>query len=465
MKKRLVLLCDGTWNDDGGDGPLTNIVRLRDILARSLGARSSLDKHVSGVTDQHGVEHIVFYDRGVGTGPWLDRIKGGVFGLGLGHNVRQAYRFLARWYSPGDEIYVFGFSRGAFTARSVVGYLGAVGLLRKEHCTPTRESQAWEYYRTPPNDRLSGLWSKLTPFVHEREGVRVTCLGVFDTVGALGIPSQRFRRLNRSKYEFHDVTLGSVSDVNLHAIAVDEQRRPFEAAVWRKPQFKCYGTKIEQVWFPGVHSDVGGGYVDHFGSKEPTYALDDISLDWMMKRVNAYCPTGLWFDLDRHWKKVREDWSRSPRHESRSGIFRLWGSPASRSILNIPPQAPGVTPVSHDRLLDSIGEMIHISVLERMVPHDPKLDLGRGTQNRYAPANVLEVLPLIEKTYGKRAHLERYNAASVVKSDAALVVDWNGDPIDPISNEAGRTRVSGLIDAIRSSHGGSDLAAPEIDRQ
>ena len=137
--------------------------------------------------------------------------------------------------------------------------MGAVGLLTPENCTPARERQAWEYYRTPPHDRLSGVWNELTPLVHDRDRLRVKCLGVFDTVGALGIPVQGFRRLNRSKYQFHDVTLNAITDVNLHAIAVDERRFAFQAAVWRKPQFKSYDTVTEQVWFPGVHSDIGGG--------------------------------------------------------------------------------------------------------------------------------------------------------------------------------------------------------------
>lgn len=423
--KRIIVFCDGTWNEDDSSRPVTSIVRLRDALAHSLDSQSSLvgsdpaKPRVAGLT-RDNVEHIVYYDRGVGTGPWLDAIRGGAFGVGLGHNVRQAYRFLTAHYVPGDEIYVFGFSRGAFTARSLVGYLNAVGLLTSENCTPARESQAWQYYRTSPNDRLSGIWSELTPLVHPRERLRVACLGVFDTVGALGIPVEGLRRFNRAKYEFHDVTLSSIADVNLHAIAVDERRLAFQAAVWRKPQFKYYNTVTEQVWFPGVHSDIGGGYFDHFvPGRPPTPSLDDIPFDWMMKRVNAH--THLRFEIPR---LPLADAARVPQHESRTGIFRLPGNLAVRSIQNCPlPHMRGVKDVCYDRLLESIGEMIHVSVLERLGQRIP----GPNTRTGYAPRNVIAVLKRIEATYGGGPH-----------PDPELkVVDWDGEPISQTTGAAG----------------------------
>jgi myosin-crossreactive antigen len=91
--------------------------------------------------------------------------------------------------------------------------------------------------------------------------LRVSCLGVFDTVGALGVPLEAFIRANRERYEFHDVELSSITRVNLHALAVDENRWPFQATVWRKPRFKKINTVVEQTWFAGSHADVGGGYI------------------------------------------------------------------------------------------------------------------------------------------------------------------------------------------------------------
>ena len=199
-------------------------------------------------------------------------------------NIRRAYRFLSFHYQPGDEILIFGFSRGAYTARSLTGYLGAIGLLRSETCTEARETQAWSFYRTPPNDRLPATWKELEPHVHPRDMVRIACLGLFDTVGALGIPIQGLWRLNRQKFEFHDVELSSLVDIALHALAIDEHRRPFEASVWRRNKFKRTSAIVEQVWFPGVHADIGGGYLDDAQrDTAQVRPLDDLALDWMIR--------------------------------------------------------------------------------------------------------------------------------------------------------------------------------------
>jgi uncharacterized protein (DUF2235 family) len=297
--KRIILLLDGTWNDCDFSTFDTNIVRIEDAIARSLDSGQVSTPHlkeepaplVRARSFAGGdVDHLVFYERGVGTSA-LDRTRGGVFGTGLATNIRRAYRILSFHYEPGDEVFVFGFSRGAYTARSLVGFIGAVGLLKCHDCTEERERTAWQFYRTKPNDRLPGIWTSLTPHVHDRANFRIDCLGMFDTVGALGIPLTRFQLYNRDRYEFHDVNLSSITRVNLHALAIDEHREPFQAAIWRKPRFKAYTSVTEQVWFPGAHADIGGGYIayDSRGSNG-LEALDDITLDWMLRRVRHYFP-------------------------------------------------------------------------------------------------------------------------------------------------------------------------------
>jgi len=206
--KRIILLLDGTWNDsDFGDSD-TNIVRIGDIIARSLDPDQASDPNADEAPAAlvrargfkgNNIEHLVFYERGVGTGA-LDRMSGGIVGLGLSGNVRRAYRILSFHYKPGDEVFVFGFSRGAYTARSLVGFIGAVGLLKRDDCTEERERSARQFYRTPPNDRLPGVWTSLTPHVHERATFRIACLALFDTVGALGIPLSHMRLWNRDQY-------------------------------------------------------------------------------------------------------------------------------------------------------------------------------------------------------------------------------------------------------------------------
>jgi uncharacterized protein (DUF2235 family) len=111
----------------------------------------------------HGnMDYFIFYERGVGTGPGLDRVLGGVLGWRLQQNIRRAYKFLSRNYISGSQIFVFGFSRGAYIARSLVGYLGSAGLLQAEHCTPDLEQLAWSHYRTSPNDRSPGIQRQVT---------------------------------------------------------------------------------------------------------------------------------------------------------------------------------------------------------------------------------------------------------------------------------------------------------------
>jgi uncharacterized protein (DUF2235 family) len=142
MVRRLVLCLDGTWNTADGQ-EITNIVRIRDLIAPKV-------KTPAGIEEQR-----VYYHTGVGTGlSTRDRLIGGLTGSGLGHNVRSAYRYLSQHYAEGVEIYLFGFSRGAFTARSLAGYIGASGLLKADHCSPENERRAWQYYRTPPDDRF-----------------------------------------------------------------------------------------------------------------------------------------------------------------------------------------------------------------------------------------------------------------------------------------------------------------------
>jgi uncharacterized protein (DUF2235 family) len=297
--KRIILLLDGTWNDAAFGVTDTNIVRLREVIERSLDKGSALvpagrdalsatpeETIVSGRTFGDGREHIVFYERGVGTGAFLDRFSGGAFGAGLINNVRRAYKFLSFHYQPGDQVFIFGFSRGSYTARSLVGYIAAAGLLKRDCCTPELESRSWQFYRTAPQDRLPAIWTQLQDNMHNRNEFRIDCVGVFDTVGALGIPLAALWRANRERYEFHDVELSSIVKVSLHALAIDEHREPFQATVWRKPKFKYYSTITEQVWFTGAHADVGGGYVDQERRiRTGVKALDDVPLDWMLKRV------------------------------------------------------------------------------------------------------------------------------------------------------------------------------------
>ncbi|MGU3388960.1 DUF2235 domain-containing protein [Methylobacterium sp. D53M] len=427
-KRRLILLLDGTWNDPETTDKDTNIVRLRDLLARRLSndwvprtinqaiADDRADESI-GVRHSGGYDYLFFYERGVGTGPTFDRFAGGILGFGLARNVRRAYKFLSRHYRVGDEIFVFGFSRGAFTARSLVGYIGASGLLKEEHCDKQYEEQAWSYYRTAPNDRLPGARVKLQPFVHSFEDIRIACLGVFDTVGALGIPSTFMLRLNREFYQFHDVELSPVVRLNLHALAIDERRLPFAASVFRRSRFRWSNSVTEQTWFPGVHADIGGGYVDDDDRNNGIRNLDDLPLDWMIKRVSYHYPD--FPSLDLVFPPLMSSGEEfATQHESRRGLYRLYRI-GIRAIGNRPPELRRLEKcVSYNRSEGVVGETVHISAIERLgfdVPY-------RSDKKRrpYLPANLVEILPeLWEKYCG--------NVDKDWPSDSLSVTAWDGE--------------------------------------
>ena len=269
MSKRLVLCCDGTWNtpdqQSGGRPCPTNVTKLALAVADA---------------GDDGKEQIVFYHRGVGTSRW-ERLRGGAFGFGLSRNVQDTYRFIVQNFEPGDELFFFGFSRGAFTARSTAGLVRNAGILRREYAD--RLEEAYALYRdrtTHPRGTESQLFRR--SYSHE---TRIRFIGVWDTVGALGIPLSGLRWVNafNRRWQFHDTDLSTTVDAAFQALAIDEQRRPFEPAVWRQ-QDDAHDQRLEQVWFTGDHCDVGGGYSDA--------ALADLALLWMADRARS-CGLGL----------------------------------------------------------------------------------------------------------------------------------------------------------------------------
>jgi len=454
MGKRLILLLDGTWNEPDFTSADTNIVRLREIISSSLDQRSSLvspeirgpqlrpgQRIAAGRTYGDATENVVFYQRGVGTGPF-DRFSGGVFGEGLDQNIRRAYRFLSFHFRPGDEVFIFGFSRGAYTARSLVGLIAAAGLLRREWCTTELENMTWRYYQVPPNERMPGVWSYLSPYVQDRRSFQIDCIGLFDTVGALGIPLTVYRRLNRQKYEFHDVELGSITKVNLQALAIDEHREAFQAAVWRKPKFKSLNSITEQVWFPGAHGDVGGGYFTY--GMDSCEELSDISLDWMLRRLHANFPR---FPINLGIRKpLSVSSALSIQHEPRKLFYRATPY-AIRSIANIPIPA-GLWKfeknVCFDRHAVPAGEMVHISAVERLGNEVP----CNNRRSWYQPKNLIHVLDTIRKTYTDGA-----------AGKQLCLVDWNGNQIDPLHN---RAKAITTIEAARSRLERAARSAKEV---
>ncbi|WP_428030462.1 DUF2235 domain-containing protein [Ancylobacter sp.] len=368
LRRRLVLCLDGTWNSADGE-QITNIVRLRDIVQPG-----EVPFDGGGVIEQH-----IYYDEGVGTGGLLQKLVDGATGRGLSRNVRQAYRYLSANYQDGDQIVIFGFSRGAFTARSLAGYIGASGLLRPEHCDQTNERRAWDHYRTPPKERFPQEQRLLAGLCFPP--VRIAVLGVFDTVGALGIPGV-FRGMSARRFRFHDATLGQNVEIALHALAADEKRHSFGPALWQLPQHKAYGV-VEQVWFPGVHSDIGGGCAED--------GIGRLVLDWMLKRIQTLGEEKqIKVVLRRDAEHIRTSTAcdqRAPIHESRTPLF--FRDKLQPSLRVIAQQRPATTRWermnSLPRHARPIGEYLHITVLMRLFDK-----AGRPiAANAYAPLEAL----------------------------------------------------------------------------
>jgi uncharacterized protein (DUF2235 family) len=287
--KRIIICSDGTWNRPDQREP-SNVVKLSNLIAPE---------------GPGGITQTVFYDLGVGTGNIVDRLTGGAFGRGLDNNIEDNYRFLVHNFTDGDEIYLFGFSRGAYTVRSTVGLIRKCGVLRKEHAGRIRD--AYNLYRRrdasadePESVKFRADYSRVTD---------VKFVGVFDTVGALGMPVRGLRFLSRGKYEFHDTQLSSKVKFAYHALAIDEHRTPFKPTLWTnvpKP-----GQTVEQVWFAGAHSDIGGS--------SDADGLGDVSLQWMISRASA---CGLAFHEADMRQTVRPN-PLGPVHDSKVGLYKF----------------------------------------------------------------------------------------------------------------------------------------------
>jgi uncharacterized protein (DUF2235 family) len=261
--RRLVLCCDGTWNSADGGEAATNVVRM----ARCVRPTAS-----------NGATQIVYYHPGVGTGNGLDRLIGGVTGVGLARNVRDAYAFIVNNYVPGDEIFLFGFSRGAYTARSVSGLIDEIGLLAERDMGGFLD--AWAFFRMPDEQKSRHQAAFERRFQGRATNVPIRCIGVWDTVGALGIPANRLLgrlQLCRANYRFLSVKLCPAVEHAFQALAIDERRQAFAPAVWQRDPAAPSSQIVRQVWFAGVHADIGGGYEQHGAA--------DLSFLWMAAQV------------------------------------------------------------------------------------------------------------------------------------------------------------------------------------
>jgi uncharacterized protein (DUF2235 family) len=380
--KRLVFCFDGTWNKLVPD-LATNVVLTAASILR---------------VDKSGITQIIHYDEGVGTGD-LDALRGGMFGTGLIDNVREAYRFLVFNYDPGDEIYVFGFSRGAYSARTFVGFLRHVGPLHRLHVGRIDEAlalyekrqkgkggsdDAMRRFRADFSDKVcigaaDDDWrcaNKPGYVAGSAPQLRVKFLGVWDTVGALGVPAiLPFSGWLNREYDFHDPSLDSFVESARHAVALDERRDLFPPVLFGDLTMfnKAVGFEnddpkalYQERWFPGVHGSVGGGG-DIRGLSDDALAwvlsgakAADLKLDTSVgTRIHGFRPNPLAplvNETDPEWSvtQVLKGNRNGPEHlwQLSASAIRRWRTPAEK--LGGKPYRPGSLHRLRDEL-DALG--------------------------------------------------------------------------------------------------------------
>ncbi|HEY3519597.1 MAG TPA: DUF2235 domain-containing protein [Rhodanobacteraceae bacterium] len=323
MARRLIVLFDGTWNKVDTN---TNVWRLHELLAPADGA---------------GAAQIALYIAGVGVKPGITHLLGGAFGLGLSSNIEQGYHWLCQQWNPGDEIYLFGFSRGAYSARSAAGMIRKCGLIRPDVTGDVSQhavDDAYDFYRNDikPDD------PKAVEFRAQRSReVGIRFIGVWDTVGALGIPDvASWFPFARGRYRFHDTELSGIVQFAYQALALDEHRADFMPTKWTRlpgslepgetmTSKKASQIEVEQRWFIGCHSDVGGGERTDGAGKSPDL-LPDLPLAWLQAKA-----AGVGLAFSRPFVPAQNAELATPNNSYAQfmyGLYKLVKKPFERTI-------------------------------------------------------------------------------------------------------------------------------------
>lgn len=397
--KRIVVLIDGTWNKEAVTGD-TNVARLD--------RNRQIVKFIKAEAADHTVQQ-VYYHSGVGAeGDLLKKVLGGAIGLGLKQIIKEAYEYVVRHYSEGDELYLWGFSRGSYAARALGGLIGTSGIQR--HIDDRLFELAWRRYRIKPAARqrpeTAGATDKATldQYGTARDSFHqaptIKCVAVWDTVGSYGVPAgfglaALARYFTLAVLGFHDTSFGDYVDVGLHALGVDEHRRPFVPTFWTIAKGRQPRGHVEQTWFGGAHCNVGGGY--------PDSGLSDLALIWMIARVQAL--TGLEFDI----AAIRANTAPNVGGlvvDSTKGWWLDHLLPHYRTVLSPDAIIHGYLFSSRKTDEEHINERVHWSVVDK-----------RGGGPGYTPRNLPADIPALKiaaSTPEERALLERDGGAAGV---------------------------------------------------
>lgn len=399
MGKKIIICADGTWNDpeqlDRGSLVPTNVVKIARALA---------------LAKAEGQEEI-FYDLGVGTGKGLDRFMGGLTGNGLLHNIFECYLFIAERYQPGDAIYLFGFSRGAYTVRSLAGLICQFGInkvltnqdlarpetssvervdkpaittetnrpeetsARKAHQSTeylNQLRQAYKQLKARQSDQVVSDYKR----THDCYEPHIEMIGVWDTVGSLGIPllvpqwllgnalSARLSKWLLGNYRFLDVGLNSKVKAAYHALSIDENRRAFLPTLWDEAGLEPH-QKVKQVWFTGIHSNVGGGYADT--------GLSDNALLWMVEQAKQH---GLQFSDAYLTRSAQSDtFYGEIRDERARWIKRMLFQKGMRNVDELCAKA-GIVPLIAQSAIDRQTSVICKKPYKMTLPRNYRVETG-----------------------------------------------------------------------------------------
>jgi uncharacterized protein (DUF2235 family) len=382
MSKNIIFCADGTWNNSGTEAEnkveaVSNVYKLFNHLSGVATTPIELKvktgqilEYEKSYAETGQLKQIAKYINGVGNSAFkLNRAMGGALGFGLIERIARGYTFISRNYQPGDSIYIVGFSRGAYTARALAGLIAAKGVLATKFQQGDANSydmaqRAWYSYRSgityeKYSHRLQNLLTAFTSLknyilsttIQDSDfikGVPVRVVGVWDTVGSLGIPDFEFgdkRAEVKDAFSFADLDLSQQVQYGLHAIALDEARMLFTPTLWNAR------AGIQQVIFPGAHSDVGGGYAEH--------GLSDGALQWMMQQLQHY---GVFFKEDI--EDVAPN-AMATAHKPWKSLLKLGNGLGKRVFY----KKDNV--IAHDSLLKRIGKLVQHDVGEAETLYAP----------------------------------------------------------------------------------------------
>ncbi len=441
MNKRLVFCFDGTWNRLDAEHPTNVLLTAQSVLPRS-----------------QDTTQVIYYDEGVGTGGTVDYWKGGILGEGLLQNLSEAYQNLIFNYTPGDDIFVFGFSRGAFTARSFCGLLSNSGILDRRHASKAREAVELYRSREDTSAHIDQMMSFRRDYcsdtlvsqqehewrqtncegfaLDETRRIGVRYLGVWDTVGALGVPKSMLfsDKLNR-KFQFHDTALSDFVKSARHAVAIDETREDFEPTLWGNlaelnqkagSDASDVHALYQQKWFPGVHSSVGGG--------AEWRGLSDQALLWVW--IGAM-QAGLQFDTSQHSRifELAPKFSEKLVHSDDPGFAYKEMSKLGRSRLPGPVLLHEVSLSAQRRWHENPAmfpekQPYRPATLEavgtQLAGLDPMI-LGVGDKYREMLSNLEFVTYRVQQRDGLRAIAKRFYGNA---NDAGKIFDVNRDVLE-----------------------------------